>query len=346
MHDGAASLKATIAEKARALGFSAVGFARAQGQGERVGLEQFLAQGRHGSMAWMRDERDVRGRPEALWPAARSIIVLGASYAPAEPSSANAGEAAIALYARRRDYHDVLKKRLKVLARWTAETHGGEARVFVDTAPVMEKPLAQRAGLGWQGKHTNLVSRQFGSWLLLGEVFTTLELPPDTPAEDLCGTCDACIKACPTGALDAPYRMDARRCISYLTIEHKDAIAPDLAAQMGNRVFGCDDCLVACPWTKFAPPPNDPDMIERADLARIKLVDLAALDDKAFRALFAGTSLKRTGRERVARNAAIAIGNSGDKALAPVARALCKDDSELVRRAAALAMMRLAGFMS
>ena len=300
MRDDPTATKAKIAEKARALGFSAVGFARLHGAGERAGLEQFLAQGRHGGMHWMRDDRDVRGRPEAIWPEARSAVVLGASYAPdaSDKITADPTAAQIALYARRRDYHDVLKKRLKVLARWIAETCGGQVKIFVDTAPVMEKPLAQRAGLGWQGKHTNLVSRQFGSWLLLGEVFTTLELPPDAPAEDLCGTCDACIRACPTGALDAPYRMDARRCISYLTIEHKDAVAPDLAAQMGNRIFGCDDCLAACPWTKFAPPMPDPEMAERGDLARVKLADLAALDDAAFRKLFAGTSIKRTARAR------------------------------------------------
>ncbi len=346
----AADTKARIAEKAQALGFSAVGFTRAEGAGERADLERFLADGRQGGMAWIKDTRDVRGKPEAIWPEARGVIVLGASYAPADNTPADSTTAAIALYARRRDYHDVLKKRLKVLARWIADTCGGEARVFVDTAPLMEKPLASRAGLGWQGKHTNLVSRRFGSWLLLGEVFTTLDLPPDTPAEDLCGTCDACLKACPTGALDKPYQIDARRCISYLTIEHREAIGPDLAARMGNRVFGCDDCLTACPWTKFAPPrpspTDDEGLAERADLARVKLADLARLDDAQFRKLFAGTSIKRTGRERLIRNAAIAIGNSGDKSLAPAARALCRDPSDLVRRAAALAMIRLAGFIS
>ena len=346
MTEDAAGIKARIAEKARALGFSAVGFTPARGLGERAALERVLADGRAGGMAWMKDERDVRGRPEALWPEARTVIVLGASYAPAASPFSDPTSARIALYARRRDYHDVLKKRLKALARWIADTGGGEVRVFVDTAPVMENPLAQRAGIGWQGKHTNLVSRQFGSWLLLGEVFTTLELPPDAPAEDLCGTFDACLKACPTGALDAPYRIDARRCSSYLTSEHQDAIAPDLAAQMGNRVFGCDDCLAACPWTKFAPPPDDPEMAEREELTQLKLADLAGLDDAAFRVLFAGTSIKRTGRDHVARNVAVAIGNSGDKALAPAARALCKDPSELVRRAAAWAMMRLAGFIA
>ena len=310
------TVKAQIADKARAMGFAAVGVARAQGAGERAGLERFLGDGRHGDMAWMRDARDVRGKPEAIWPEAKSAIVVGVSYAPAgDPLAplANLAEAAIALYARRRDYHDVLKKRIKALARWIAESFACEVRVFVDTAPVMEKPLAARAGLGWQGKHTNLVSREFGSWLLLGEVFTTLNLPPDTPALDICGSCDACVRACPTGALDAPYRIDARRCISYLTIEHKGEIPSDLARQMGNRVFGCDDCLAACPWNKFAPAAADPDMAERNDMARLKLADLVSLDDAQFRKLFAGTPVKRTGHARMQRNVQIALDNASRK---------------------------------
>jgi len=304
--------KARIMAEARALGFAAVGVARAEGAGERAGLERFLAEGRAGDMAWMRDRRDVRGRPEAIWPEARSVIVAAASYAPAEDPHADPTEARIALYALRRDYHDVLKKRLKALARWMVESFACETRVFVDTAPVMEKPLAQRAGIGWQGKHTNLVSREHGSWLLLGEVFTDLDLPPDAPAEDICGSCDACVRACPTGALDAPYQIDARKCISYLTIEHKGEIAPELARQMGNRVFGCDDCLAACPWNKFALPAHDPAWPERADLGRFRLADLARLDDAAFRKAFAGTSVKRTGHARMMRNVAIALRNSGD----------------------------------
>jgi epoxyqueuosine reductase len=305
--------KARIAAQARALGFAAVGVTRAFGAGERADLDRFMAEGRAGDMAWMRDRRDVRGRPEAIWPNARSAIVVGASYAPKENPLASlddSSRAAIALYALRKDYHDVVKKRLNALARWMAASFACETRVFVDTAPVMEKPLAQRAGIGWQGKHTNLVSREFGSWLLLGEVFTTLELPPDAPAEDICGSCDACVRACPTGALDAPYRIDARRCISYLTIEHKGAIAPELARAMGNRVFGCDDCLAACPWNKFAPAANDPEWPERADLARFRLVDLIGLDDPSFRKLFAGTSIKRTGHGRMVRNAKITLENS------------------------------------
>ena len=310
--DGRA-VKLRIADKARALGFVAVGFARARGAGEREGLERFLAEGREGDMAWMRDGRDVRGRPESIWPEARSAIVVGATYAPAgNPLAplADPNHAAIALYALRKDYHDVLKKRLKELARWMAENFAGEQRVFVDTAPVMEKPLAGRAGIGWQGKHTNLVSREHGSWLLLGEVFTTLDLPPDAPAEDICGSCDACVRACPTGALDAPYRIDARRCISYLTIEHKGDIPPELARRMGNRVFGCDDCLAACPWNKFAPHVPDPAWPARDDLARFKLADLLRLDDAQFRELFAGTPVKRTGHKRMIRNVRIALDNS------------------------------------
>jgi epoxyqueuosine reductase len=310
--------KVRIADKARGLGFAAVGIARAEGAGERQSLERFLAEGRAGDMAWMRDRRDVRGKPEAIWTDARSVVVVGFSYAPSgEPLAALADPetAAIALYARRCDYHDVIKKRLDALARWMVEEFGGETRVFVDTAPVMEKPLAQRAGIGWQGKHTNLVSREFGSWLLLGEVFTTLELPPDAPAEDICGSCDACVRACPTGALDAPYRIDARKCISYLTIEHKGEIAPELARLMGNRVFGCDNCLAACPWNKFAPPANDPAtdpaLAERAEFARFRLADLARLDDAGFRKTFAGTPIKRTGHTRMMRNIGIARENSG-----------------------------------
>ena len=306
------TVKSRIVDKARALGFAAVGFTRAAGTGERASLERFLAEGRHGDMAWMQDARSVRGSPEAIWPQARSVVALGLSYAPDGNPLApldDPGQAAIALYALRRDYHHVLKKRLKALARWITETFAAETRVFVDTAPVMEKPLSQRAGIGWQGKHTNLVSREFGSWLLLGEVFTTLDLPPDAPAEDICGSCDACVRACPTGALDAPYQIDARRCISYLTIEHKGDIPPDLARQMGNRVFGCDDCLAACPWNKFAGPAADPEMAERDDLARFKLADLVRLDDAQFRKLFAGTPIKRTGHARMMRNVRIALAN-------------------------------------
>ena len=309
-------VKAQIADKARAMGFAAVGVASALGAGEREGLDRFLADGRAGDMDWMRDARDVRGRPEAIWPEAKSAIVLGASYAPAgDPLAplADPTEAAIALYARRRDYHDVLKKRLKALARWISETFACEVKVFVDTAPVMEKPLAARAGIGWQGKHTNLVSREFGSWLLLGEIFTTLDLPPDAPALDICGSCDACVRACPTNALDAPYRIDARRCISYLTIEHKGDIPPDLARQMGNRVFGCDDCLAACPWNKFAGPATDPEIAERDDMARFRLADLARLDDAQFRKLFARTPVKRTGHARMMRNVQIALDNAAGK---------------------------------
>jgi epoxyqueuosine reductase len=307
------TVKSRIVNQARAMGFAAVGVARAEGAGEREGLERFLAEGRHGDMAWMRDVRDVRGKPEAIWPAAKSAIVVGVSYAPAGnplASLADRSRAAIALYARRRDYHDVLKRRLKALAHWIADTFACEVKVFVDTAPVMEKPLAARAGIGWQGKHTNLVSREFGSWLLLGEVFTSLDLPPDALAEDICGSCDACVRACPTGALDAPYRIDARRCVSYLTIEHKGEIPPEFAHLTGNRVFGCDDCLAACPWNKFARACADPELAEREDLARFRLADLARLDDASFRALFAKTPIKRTGHARMMRNVRVALDNA------------------------------------
>ena len=244
---------------------------------------------------------------------ARSIICLGVNYGPAEDPRSVHGEperGAISVYARGRDYHDLLKKRLKAFAGWLAETHGCAVKVFVDTAPVMEKPLAMRAGLGWIGKHTNLVSRRFGSWLFLGEVFTTLELPADPPEVDHCGTCDACLRACPTGALPEPYRIEPRRCISYLTIEHEGAIAPEIARAFGNRIYGCDDCLAACPWNKFAVPTPHVALQARADLAAPKLAELTDLDEASFRARFSGTAIKRSGRDRLVRNVRVAIANA------------------------------------
>jgi epoxyqueuosine reductase len=338
--------RSAIRAKALGLGFDAVGFAGvSDGAEDKVNLEKFLALGRHGDMAWMKDRRGVRGRPEALWPEAKSAIVLGANYGPsADPLAAleRRDLGAISVYAQGADYHDVLKKRLKALARWLVETYGGQVKIFVDTAPVMEKPLAERASAGWQGKHTNLVSREFGSWLFLGEVFTTLDLPPDAPHADMCGSCDRCLKACPTGALPEPYRIDATRCISYLTIEHKGAIEPELMEKMGNRIYGCDDCLTVCPWNKFAAPTREEAFHPRAESSAPRLADLARLDDAAFRKMFAGTTIKRTGRDRFVRNVLIAIGNAGDPTLESVAQGLRADPSPLVRGAATWAVGRLA----
>jgi epoxyqueuosine reductase len=341
----AADPRPAIRAKARDLGFAAVGFAAVTDDAEnRIDLEKFLALGRHGDMAWMRDRRGVRGRLKTLWPEARSAIALGVNYGPgADPLAAldRRDRGAISVYARGKDYHDLLKKRLMALARWLGATHGGEARVFVDTAPVMEKPLAERAGIGWQGKHTNLVSREFGSWLFLGEVFTTLDLPSDAPHADMCGTCDRCREACPTGALPEPYRIDPTRCVSYLTIEHKGGIAPALMERMGNRVYGCDDCLAVCPWNKFATPTGEAAFHAREGLSAPALAGLARLDDAGFRAMFAGTAIKRTGRDRFVRNVLIAIGNTGDPALRTIAEERLNDSSVLVREAAKWAIERL-----
>lgn len=307
-------LKETIRDRALEFGFDAAGFARAEADPKDARhLDQYLAEGRHGDMEWMPRTAQRRADPNALWPEARSVICLGVNYGPAEdPRSVHGSpdRGAISVYAQGRDYHDILKKRLKAFAGWLAEAHGCEVKVFVDTAPVMEKPLAMRAGLGWIGKHTNLVSRRFGSWLFLGEVFTTLELPADPPELDHCGSCDACLRACPTGALPEPYRIEPRRCISYLTIEHEGDIAPELARAFGNRIYGCDDCLAACPWNKFAVPTPHVELHARADLAAPKLADLADLDEARFRARFSGTAIKRSGRDRMLRNVRIAIGNA------------------------------------
>lgn len=306
------TIKETIRAKALDLGFDAVGFAPAQLEsrhGEH--LQRYVNEGRHGSMAWMETRHSERASPDGLWDGAKSVIVLGTNYGPAQnPQPAPNDCATISCYAQNRDYHDPVKKRLKQLGRWIAAEYGCELKVFVDTAPVMEKPLAQLAGIGWQGKHTNLVSRTFGSWLFLGEVFTALEIEPDAPEVDHCGACTACLDACPTGAL-APYQMDARKCISYLTIEHKGDIDPKLASQMGNRVYGCDACLAACPWVKFTQPHTEPKFAPRPELQSPALSDLAKLDDPAFRTLFSGSPIKRTGVEAFLRNVAIARKNSG-----------------------------------
>ncbi|MFQ5766222.1 MAG: tRNA epoxyqueuosine(34) reductase QueG [Rhodospirillales bacterium] len=337
-------LKKIIRRKALELGFDAVGFASAEAQpGDRAALARFLADGRQGDMVWLDNADGRRGNPKAVMPEAVTVIVLGANYGPrADPLAvlARPDRGAVSVYAQSRDYHDVLKKRLKRLGRWLADGHAARVKVFVDTAPVMEKPLAARAGVGWQGKHTNLLSRDLGSWLFLAEVFTDLALAPDAPATDHCGSCDRCRQACPTDALPEPYRIEPRRCVSYLTIEHKGAIAPELMEKMGNRIYGCDDCLAVCPWNKFQHPAGDA-FAPRPGLALPRLADLARLDDAGFRRVFAGSPIKRTGRDRFVRNVLIAIGNSGDAGLLGVARALAGDSSPLVADAARWAVARL-----
>jgi epoxyqueuosine reductase len=307
-------------------------------------FEGFIAQGHHGDMDWLANTAARRTDPHVLWPDARSVIMLGMNYGPdVDPLDILKERAlgAISVYAQGDDYHDLIKSRLKAVARWLVANGGGDVKVFVDTAAVMEKPLAASAGLGWQGKHTNLVSRQHGSWLFLGAIFTTLELPADAPEIDHCGSCQACLDICPTNAFPAPYRLDARRCISYLTIEHKGPIPRELRPQMGNRIYGCDDCLAVCPWNKFAQAGHEAKLSARDALRAPKLVDLARLDDAAFRALFAKSPVKRTGRDRFVRNVLIAIGNSGDVALAVEAERLLDDASPLVRGAAVWALGRL-----
>lgn len=309
-------------------------------------LQDWLAAGYHGSMGWMWERAEWRSNPAALWPEARSIIMLADSYAPTiDPRAvlSQPDRAAISAYAQGKDYHDLVKKRLKRVARWLIEAARPTAvsvKVFVDTAPVMEKPLAQAAGLGWQGKHSNLVSRQIGNWFFLGAIFTTLELPINAPEADHCGQCRRCLDACPTGAFPRPYVVDARRCISYLTIEHKEAIPPDLRPLMGNRIYGCDDCLAVCPWNKFAVAAREIGYQPRADAPL--LAELAALDEAAFRARYAGSPIKRIGRDRFLRNVAIAIGNSGDAALRPAAARLADDTSPLVAEHGHWALARLA----
>jgi len=307
-------------------------------------LTRFVAEGLHGDMNWLAANAERRGDPRALWHDVRTIVMLGVNYGPTRDPLAILAErerGAISVYAQGDDYHEVIKPRLKALARWLVAKAGGDVKVFVDTAAVMEKPLAASAGLGWQGKHTNLVSRRFGSWLFLGAIFTTLDLPPDTAESDHCGQCRACLDVCPTAAFPAPYRLDARRCISYLTIEHQGPIPRELRSAMGNRIYGCDDCLSVCPWNKFAQEGRNAKLAAREALAAPRLADLAGLDDAAFRALFAKTPVKRTGRDRFVRNVLIAIGNSGDPALAEAARARLDDASPLVRGAAVWALSRL-----
>jgi epoxyqueuosine reductase len=345
---GPAEIREAIRSEALALGFDAVGFAPARLSSEaRENLTQYLARGYQGDMGWLADTAARRGDPRSLWPEARTVVVLGVNYGPGDDplaASADPERGAISVYARGRDYHDTIKQRLKALGRWIAARWPGALKVFVDTAPVMEKPLAQQAGLGWQGKHTNLVSREFGSWLFLGEIYLSLELEPDAPESDHCGECRRCLDACPTRAFPAPYRLDARRCISYLTIEHKGPIPHELRPLIGNRIFGCDDCLAVCPWNKFAQVATAPEFLPREALTASRLAALARLDDASFRALFAGTSVKRTGRDRFVRNVLIAVGNGtpGDPELVSAAKACLADASPLVRATAAWAWARLA----
>ena len=343
--ESAGEIRDAIRREAVVAGFGAVGFTSAGADPkDRQALAGFLKARHHGDMAWMDRDDGRRGDPQALMPGARTIIALGMNYGPGTDPLAILGypdRAGISVYARGRDYHDEVKKRLKQVGRWIAETYGADIKVFVDTAPVMEKPAAARAGIGWQGKHTNLVSRTFGSWLFLGEIFTDLALPEDTPEVDHCGSCDKCMRACPTAAFPDAYRLDARRCISYLTIEYQGDIADDLADAMGNRVYGCDDCLAVCPWNKFEQPTAAPGLQPRIELTAPRLGDLAALDDAGFRALFAGSPIKRTGRDRFVRNVLIAIGNAGQASLRKHAEALLNDPSPIVARAARRAVDKL-----
>jgi epoxyqueuosine reductase len=338
-------LKAALSAAAHAHGFDIVGVTRPDSiprAGER--LRAFLAAGAHGDMEWMAKNADRRCDPRMLWSEVRAVVMLGVNYGPAHDPLAILKErtrGAISVYSQGDDYHELIKPRLKSLGRWLIENAGGDIKIFVDTAPVMEKPLAEAAGLGWQGKHTNLVSREHGSWLFLGAIFTTLELPPDRPEDDHCGTCRACLDICPTGAFPAPYRLDARRCISYLTIEHKGPIPRDLRPLMGNRIYGCDDCLAVCPWNKFARTGHEAKLAARAALRAPQLAELARLDDTAFRALFTKSAVKRIGRVRFLRNVLIAIGNSGDPTYANDAERLLDDASPLVRGAAVWALGRL-----
>jgi epoxyqueuosine reductase len=344
--EGKSKLRESLGEIARESGFSAVGVARADAAPKTVErLRQWLGAGAHGDMIWMEETESRRGSPAGLWPEVRSVISLGMSYAPENDPLALAAQpdrGRISVYAQGADYHDVVKKALKRVAGWLAQEAGAGVKVFVDTAPVMEKPLAEAAGLGWQGKHTNLVSRTDGSWLFLGAIYTTLELEPDAPHAMRCGSCTACLAACPTDAFPAPFQLDARRCISYLTIEHKGPIPEEFRAAMGNRIYGCDDCLAVCPWNRFADAARaNKAFLPRAELVAPSLADLLALDDAGFRKVFAGSPIKRIGRNRMVRNAAIAAGNSGLPELVPVLTRLVEDEDAVVAEAARWALARL-----
>lgn len=340
-----AAARSAISARAAALGFDAVGFARPSLSAEtREHLVEFLAAGRHGEMGWLAARSAQRAAPSALWPEVRSVIALGLSYAPAGDALATLAQPAcgnLSVYARHRDYHDIIKGKLKHLAQFIVSHLGGAVKVFVDTAPVMEKPLAHHAGLGWQGKHSNLVSRRHGSWLLLGEIFSTLDLGDSSPHADRCGRCSRCLDICPTVAFPAPYQLDARRCISYLTIEHHGPVDVELREKLGNRIFGCDDCLAVCPWNRFAQAGREAKLHARAALMAPALRDLAALDDAAFRALFAASPVKRIGRNRFLRNVLYAIGNSAQADLLPAAAACLNEADPVVADAARWAVSRL-----
>jgi epoxyqueuosine reductase len=340
-----AEVKTALAGEALALGFDTLGVTAPDSiSGAGKLLQIFLDDGAHGDMDWLAHDPERRADPRVLWSEVRSVIMLGVNYGPDEDPMAviaHRSRGAISVYARGDDYHELIKKRLKTLARWLLAQAGGDVKVFVDTAAVMEKPLARTAGLGWQGKHTNLVSREFGSWLFLGAIFTTLVLPRDAAEIDHCGSCHACLDACPTAAFPAPYRLDARKCISYLTIENKGPIPREFRAAIGNRIYGCDDCLAACPWNKFAQQGHEAKLAARDELRAPTLAELSRLDDASFRTLFTKSPVKRIGRERFIRNVLTAIGNSGDPSLAQDARRLLADDSAVVRGAAVWALSRL-----
>lgn len=339
-------IKRAIVERAKASGFDAVRVGPVKStRATRSGLAEYLAEGRHGDMGWMATTAHRRASGHRLWPEARSAIVLATNYGPAtSPLEAleRPRHGAISAYAQTaRDYHDSVKKRLRHLARWIAETHHCQVKLFCDTAPLMEKPLAEQAGIGWQGKHSNLVSRDFGSWLLLGEILTDMPLEPDAPEQDHCGSCHRCLDICPTDAFPKPYQLDARRCIAYLTIEHQGHIPRSFRKAIGNRVFGCDDCLAVCPWNKYASRARELQMRPRLELMAPELADLAALDDQTFREIFAGSPIKRLGRNRLVRNVLIAIGNAGEPALGAIAEGLLDDPSPLVRAMAVWALGQL-----
>ncbi|MFT4793349.1 MAG: epoxyqueuosine reductase [Paracoccaceae bacterium] len=341
------ALRAALVGEIRAAGFAAMGICAPDAIPQAPArLGAFLDAGHQGDMTWMADRAAWRGNPAALWPEARSIIMLADAYTPDDdPLAATKlkDRGAISVYARGKDYHDGVKKRLKRVGRWLVDRTGADIKVFVDTAPVMEKPLAQAAGLGWQGKHTNLLGRDLGNWVFLGAIFTTLDLPKDVPEQERCGTCRRCLDVCPTAAFTAPFQLDARRCISYLTIELKGPIPREMRAPIGNRIYGCDDCLAVCPWNKFAQDARDIAYDPRAELTRPRLADLATLNDASFREVFAGSPIKRIGYARFVRNVLIAIGNSGDETLVAAARARLDDPSALVRGAAVWALGRLIG---
>jgi epoxyqueuosine reductase len=341
----AADPRSQIRDHALRIGFDAVGFCQASlGPEARQRLTRFIQAGYHGDMGWLAARAEQRSHPQSLWPEARSVIVVGLSYAPKDDPLAivaQRSKGAISVYARNRDYHDLIKGRLKHLGHFLVSRFECEVKVFVDTAPVMEKPLAQSSGLGWQGKHTNLVSRSHGSWLFLGEIYTTLALPQDETTGDHCGSCSRCLDVCPTKAFPAPYQLDATRCISYLTIEHKGPIPHDLRKAIGNRIYGCDDCLAVCPWNRFAQPTSNDQLMGREILTAPLLAELVTLDDRQFRSMFAGSPIKRIGRNRFVRNVLTAIGNSNNPALRPSVEALRSDPDPIVAEAAGWAAEQL-----